>query len=481
MVSPYAIACKLQALYFMRVCFSCGRKTAADSAKVPKPPAKWPLDVPVEQSLHKYLISKEIALKRPFAGVLLGLPLLPGIPEIVRDYQKDLIFLAVCGTVHSMKITVRKQTEKGGARWVLDYTPEGGKRIRRFFKAKADAETAANEQRILQRRAGESWLALTTAERADLISGYEQIRAKGTTLAQVLIEWANGTGAEAAPGHDSISLKVAGERWIEHLQACNRRERHIKNCDTWIRRFAKGREELPVDQVTLEDIKDWLKQFSMVTYNSYRDTVRAFFNFCHQHKYVPEMVCDSKRLPKMRIDFTAPEIFTPEQVRKALEYIDNEKPELLGYFVLATFCGGIRPEECDKMTWSMIDLDRGLIDLPADICKDRRPRLVHLEPTALAWLKIARGWDCCIGPQLVARGRKMQGLKKHLGFDKWPHDICRHTFGSYYIGLTHDLAKAALEMGNSPEIILKNYRKPVTPEACEKFWSLTPKTILEKA
>ena len=55
----------------------------------------------------------------------------------------------------------------------------------------------------------------------------------------------------------------------------------------------------------------------------------------------------------------------------------------------------------------------------------------------------------------------------------------RHTFGSYYVELTQDLAKTALEMGNSPEIILRNYRAIVCPDDCKAFWALTPETIKE--
>lgn len=130
------------------------------------------------------------------------------------------------------------------------------------------------------------------------------------------------------------------------------------------------------------------------------------------------------------------------------------------------------------MTWEMIDLDRGLIHLPATITKTRRPRLIHMHDTALAWVKVAREWDCCIGSRLVARGAKMTAVRDHLGFSEWPHDVLRHSFGSYYVELTHDLAKTALEMGNSPEIILRNYRSIVTPKATKEFWAMTPEAIL---
>jgi hypothetical protein len=55
----------------------------------------------------------------------------------------------------------------------------------------------------------------------------------------------------------------------------------------------------------------------------------------------------------------------------------------------------------------------------------------------------------------------------------------RHTYGSMAVELTHDLARVALEMGNSPAIILRNYRDIVRPADCATFWSATPDVVCQ--
>lgn len=375
-----------------------------------------------------------------------------------------------------MKVTLRKQEEKQGTRWVVDYKPHDGNRTRRFFKSKNEADAFAAEKRLEQKRAGESFIALSTAERLDLVTGYARLQKLDLTLNGLLDQWENGSFRNGNGTHKTVSLRVAADAWIENLEAANRRERHIKNCRAWVNRFIKGREEMPVDKITLEDVKAWLAPFKKVTFNSYRDLVRAFFNFCHQHKYIGEMFCDSARLPKLHIDFESPVILTVEQTQSALEWICANQPDLLAYFTCATFCG-IRPEEVDRMDWSMVDLEHGLIHLPAKITKVRRPRLIHLHATAKAWLLLAAKQLCPLGNELASRSVKMRGLRDHLGFDEWPHDVLRHSFGSYYVELTQDLAATALEMGNSPEIILRNYRSIVKPAQCKAFWALTPENL----
>lgn len=387
-----------------------------------------------------------------------------------------------------MKITVRSQIENGSTRWVLDYTPEGGKRVRRFFRSKADADAAAKEQQTMVRRAGEDWLALSTAERADLITAYAQVKALGMTMHQVLEQWRAGTNAQKQEDPlATVTLRDALDQWLEGLRTKNARPRYIENCTGFAARFARGREQQPVSQIGLPEIKAWLAAgdgengpYTGWTYNTYRDRLRSFYSHCATHNLVSESPIDGKKLPKQQIDFVHPSCFTPAQVRQALQWIVTNDTDLLAWFVLATF-QGTRPEELDRLSWEQIDLDRGLMRVEASQAKDRRPRLNHLHPTCVAWLRVAREHNSPLGWDTYARLRRMTPLRVALGFTEWPHDICRHTFGSYYTELFHDVAKTSLEMGNSPKIVLRNYRELVTPEACAEFWALTPESVLATA
>ena len=59
----------------------------------------------------------------------------------------------------------------------------------------------------------------------------------------------------------------------------------------------------------------------------------------------------------------------------------------------------------------------------------------------------------------------------------WPGNALRHSYASYKLAKWPDAAALALEMGNSPAVILRHYRSLVNPAAAKAFWNLTPKTV----
>ncbi len=71
----------------------------------------------------------------------------------------------------------------------------------------------------------------------------------------------------------------------------------------------------------------------------------------------------------------------------------------------------------------------------------------------------------------------MEALRDLLGFKSWPHDVMRHTAGSHLVMKLQDCGRVSLELGNSPEILLRCYRALVRPEQDAEFWALTPQKV----
>ncbi len=59
---------------------------------------------------------------------------------------------------------------------------------------------------------------------------------------------------------------------------------------------------------------------------------------------------------------------------------------------------------------------------------------------------------------------------------KWKHNALRHSFISYRVAETQDVAKVSLEAGNSPQIIFKNYRELVQPKEAKAWFAINPKS-----
>jgi hypothetical protein len=56
----------------------------------------------------------------------------------------------------------------------------------------------------------------------------------------------------------------------------------------------------------------------------------------------------------------------------------------------------------------------------------------------------------------------------------WKHNALRHSFISYRVAETQDVAKVSLEAGNSPQMIFKHYRELVRPAVAKTWFGLIP-------
>ena len=68
-------------------------------------------------------------------------------------------------------------------------------------------------------------------------------------------------------------------------------------------------------------------------------------------------------------------------------------------------------------------------------------------------------------------------VKKILGEDgmfEWKRNGLRHSFISYRVAETQNVAQVALEAGNSPQMIFKHYRELVTPKAAAGWFGIRP-------
>jgi hypothetical protein len=57
---------------------------------------------------------------------------------------------------------------------------------------------------------------------------------------------------------------------------------------------------------------------------------------------------------------------------------------------------------------------------------------------------------------------------------EWPRNVLRHSFISCRIAVVKSADQVALEAGNSPAIIFKNYRELTTEEQADKWFGILP-------
>jgi hypothetical protein len=106
---------------------------------------------------------------------------------------------------------------------------------------------------------------------------------------------------------------------------------------------------------------------------------------------------------------------------------------------------------------------RGYITVAVDKAKTQARRLVPISENLRAWLDtipVKEGLVVDYDAGYVSSTFRAAGIK-----DK--RNALRHSYISYRVASVQDVNKVALEAGNSPEVIFRNYRELVSPEEAE--------------
>ena len=57
---------------------------------------------------------------------------------------------------------------------------------------------------------------------------------------------------------------------------------------------------------------------------------------------------------------------------------------------------------------------------------------------------------------------------------KWKQNALRHSFISYRVSETGNVANVSLEAGNSPQMIFQHYKELVQPDAAKAWFAIVP-------
>jgi hypothetical protein len=78
--------------------------------------------------------------------------------------------------------------------------------------------------------------------------------------------------------------------------------------------------------------------------------------------------------------------------------------------------------------------------------------------------------------QYCKSGMSLHGRKRVF---TWKNNALRHSYASYRLAELKDAARVALEMGNSPSMLFRNYRELVTEQEAQAWFALTPEKVKE--
>jgi len=358
------------------------------------------------------------------------------------------------------------KTKVNGRRYYCVTLPKlGGGRKRRFFKDKAEAQTFLRLAGVQQENYGTAALSISDALRVEAIECAETLQPYGKTLRDATKFYV--AHLKAVTGSRQVSAVVT--ELLAARSADGMSTRYLGDLRVRLGRFVATFGEEMIAALGASCIDEWLRGLGVgpVTRNTFRRRVAVLFSFAKRRGYVTENpVADVERAKERETEI---EILSVNELARLLECASSN---MLPFWAIGAFAG-LRRAEIERLTWSEIDFESGVIEVKASKSKTASRRLVTIQPNLSEWLAPYRTSTERVCP--VNLQRKINEDRERAGLrTEWPQNALRHSFGSYHLAQFNDAAKLALEMGNSPATIFRHYRQLVKPKQAERYWKIAP-------
>jgi integrase len=369
---------------------------------------------------------------------------------------------------------------------VTYYRTDGVKqtRCRRSFSSLQDARFEAGRAATAIANGEADILKLTSADRATYLRAMDVLRPLGIPLHVAIEEYVEarrhaGAGLIAAAKehgrrHAIATVRKSIGEAVKEILAAKKQDgmsvRYLQSLRSHLNRFAEHF-QMNVSSITAAQIEDWLRRTKRGprTRNNIRLSIVTLFNFAKARGYLPKAIpTEADHVAKAKDRGGDIEVFQPEQLAQLLKTGDEEAKL---YFAIGAFTG-LRSAELTRLEWEDVNFARGYIQVGKAKAKTATRRLVSIQPNLLEWLAPYRSLSGMVFASEHAADRAI-ACAKESGIH-WPNNVLRHSYATYRLAQCQDAARVALEMGNSPQMLFRNYRELADERDAAAWFSLIP-------
>lgn len=290
-------------------------------------------------------------------------------------------------------------------------------------------------------------------------------RLNGAPLSDAVDAFARQKQARIEPK----TVKEVVEELLKVKQEKGRSFLYLKDLRLRLDRIVKAFPR-PLADITPADIDAYLLALNVSarTRNNFRLVFGTLLRFGQARGYVPKEHPGITTVEKSTQVAGEIPVFKPEEMEQLLR---GAKPDLIPALAIGAFAG-IRPEEIKRLDWADIDLKQRHIEIKSSKAKTKTRRLVPVLRNLKAWLSphVKPSGPLCPFANLGNQFAKLAARAKVT----WKRNGLRHSFISYYVAQTRNVPLVALECGNSPNIVHKNYLKHVTQAEARRWFRIMP-------
>jgi integrase len=364
--------------------------------------------------------------------------------------------------------------------WKIDIPASvspSGRRARYFFDTKQAALNFSEDQKMRLKNygiAGQGTLSPSKLEQAGM--AFEAIERYDVSLNEIVRDWiARREAAEA-----SVTFRAGFAQFKEYLAHRKIKGRpvsrsYLKQIRNTFPRFPSLHDKR-LTEINSTMIAAATKGMAPAAKNALLRALSAFFVWASE---IPRQWCKANPVAGVPRESTGGgeiHTFTPDQVSRIMTACVEYDDSLLPYHSLGFFAG-IRPEELERARWEFVNLEEGVVVLPADATKTRTRRVIEITDTLTEWLNwIVERHGIQHGPVVsrVALVKRLRALRRPTGVP-WIQDGMRHTYASNWLAIHKDEHRLRDNLGHkSADELWEHYHKAVTKREAEKFWKVLP-------
>lgn len=371
----------------------------------------------------------------------------------------------------------RRRYPSGLPSFVVDMGKQSdGRRVRRTFPTRGEAETFAEQRRT--ERANEG--ALTNAVPWEIRREAAICAAKLAPYHAKLTEAVDYYVQQVLQYRTSPSASDAIRQMLTELKAGGRRETAIRT----LRGFLGGAFTLQFGERQLSTVAlTELNAICLVPHLQPRTRlnrirmVSQLYNYAVEHGWVSGN--PAERIIRPILEKREPGFLDVDAARRLLEHANEFG--LLPYTVIGLFAG-VRRAELLRLDWSAVNLVDREITIGSEIAKTRSRRVIPYGDALAAWLERCTR---CNGP--VVNPKDFEGdfgrLRRAAGIKHWPQNALRHSFASYHVAQYRDPVRTAYLLGHrgGTDMLDSHYRGLVSSAKAKEFWALRPSGLMVQA